>query len=77
MHESKVYIFLKSVSFIITGEVAEISVHPESETAFIQLQPGAVIKGQPAERERYALKIVEPYKFEDKVRRLEDELGKK
>ncbi|KAI0225000.1 Paraplegin [Lamellibrachia satsuma] len=57
------------------GEVEEIVVRPEAEITFIKLYDGAIIKGQQVGPEVYSMKIVDPYKFEDKLRRVERELG--
>ncbi|XP_048253661.1 paraplegin-like isoform X1 [Haliotis rufescens] len=57
------------------GEVDEIKVSPESETCIIQLHKGAVVKGKKSEFMYYTMKVPDPYKFEEKVRRAEAELG--
>lgn len=57
------------------GEVEEVIVRPEAEMAFIRLHQGAIIKGRKSDSEFFTLKIVDPYKFEDKVRKAEADLG--
>ncbi|XP_064610395.1 paraplegin-like [Liolophura sinensis] len=57
------------------GEVDEIIVRPEMEMAMINLYPGAVIKGKKVDVTSYSMKIPDPYKFEERVRKAEAELG--
>lgn len=57
------------------GEVELVMVRPEVEMAYLRLFPGAVIKGKKAEDGIYAVKIPEMEKFEEKLRKAEEEIG--
>ncbi|KAL5022764.1 hypothetical protein ScPMuIL_001919 [Solemya velum] len=57
------------------GEVEDIVVRPEAEMAIIRLYQGAVIKGNQVDNPVFTLKIPDPYRFEEKVRKCEEELG--
>lgn len=77
--DSNVFRFISWNEFyfdmLAKGEVEAIIVRPESETAIIQLQPDAVIKGKRVDSRFYTLKIPDPDSFEEKVRKAESELG--
>lgn len=57
------------------GEVEEVIVRPETEMAYIRLHPDAVIRGRKLDSEVFTLKIADADKFEEKVRKVEEELG--
>lgn len=57
------------------GEVELVMVRPEVEMAYLRLYPGAVIKGQKADDGIYAVRIPEIDKFEEKLRKAEEDLG--
>lgn len=57
------------------GEVQRIIVDPELEMAIIILHPQAVYKGTVSQIQAYQMIIVNPDRFEEKVRAVEDSLG--
>jgi len=57
------------------GEVKEIMVVPENETAIIALHPGAVVKGSVVKVPYFRMKIQGVDQFEEKLREVEAELG--
>ncbi|XP_041375757.1 paraplegin-like [Gigantopelta aegis] len=56
------------------GEVDQITVRPEIEMAIIHLHEDAVIRGKRAEFSYYTMKIPDPYRFEEKLRKAEADL---
>jgi len=62
-------------SMLSKGEVEFILVKPDAETVFIRLAHGAVIKGQRADLDTYAMKIPDIERFEENLRKAEDDLG--
>jgi len=57
------------------GEVKQIVMMPETETAIIYLHPGAIIKGNPVKTPVFRLKMQGVDEFETKLRQTESELG--
>ncbi|XP_043463268.1 paraplegin [Leptopilina heterotoma] len=57
------------------GEVQRIIVDPELELAIIILHPQAIYKGTVSPIQAYQMIIVNPDRFEEKVRAVEDSLG--
>ncbi|XP_065323423.1 paraplegin-like [Gordionus sp. m RMFG-2023] len=57
------------------GEVQEITIKPEHETAIIHLYPGAVINGKKTNILTYYMAIPEIDKFEEKLRKVENQMG--
>jgi spastic paraplegia protein 7 len=61
--------------YLAHGEVESIVVRPEAEVAYLRLQPGAVIRGKKAEDGTHVIKIAEISRFEEKLRKVQEELG--
>ncbi|XP_073975500.1 SPG7 matrix AAA peptidase subunit, paraplegin isoform X2 [Rhodnius prolixus] len=57
------------------GEVEEIIVLPELDMVTVVLYPGAIIKGRRTDQNTFHINIIDPERFEDKVREAERRLG--
>lgn len=76
--DSNLYNFISWNEFyhemLAKGEVQEVIIRPEAELAVIRLFDGAIIKGRPVTLPLFTMKIPDPYNFEEKIRKAEEEL---
>lgn len=76
--DSNLYNFISWNEFyhemLAKGEVQEVIIRPEAEIAVIRLYDGAIIKGRPVTLPVFTMKIPDPYHFEEKIRKAEEEL---
>lgn len=67
-------------NLLLKGEVKSITIHYGSSeegehTAVIYVHDGAVIKGHPTSKKQFLIKIPKGFKFEERIRQVEDQLG--
>lgn len=60
---------------LLAGEVDEIRVIPDMDVVTIRLHPGAIVKGRAVRNPIFYMNISDSYKFEEKVRLIERQLG--